>query len=78
MSDDFIDEMQAEAQLRFGKELTPSECAEKFMGHDMDARIFHLKRISNDGELSVAEAARRHEITTALKRTHEMLRKAGR
>lgn len=75
---DYIDEVQAEARLRFGDELSPAELAEKFAGHDLDARVYHLKNLKNDGELTPREAARRMAYERALKNTHEMLRKAGR
>jgi hypothetical protein len=75
---DFIEEMQSEAQLRFGRDLTPEEVGTKFAGHDLEARVFHLKRLSTPDELSVAEAAKRLQYTRALHTTHERLRKVDR
>ena len=75
---DFIDEAQQEAELRFGGQLSADELAHKFAGHDLEARIFHLKNLRGGDELSVAEAARRYEYEGALRNTHETLRKAGR
>ena len=43
MANDFIEEMQTEAKLRFGKELSPSEVANEFTKHDFEARIEHLE-----------------------------------
>ncbi len=45
MANDFIEEMQTEAKLRFGKELSPSEVANEFTKHDFEARIEHLKNL---------------------------------
>jgi hypothetical protein len=78
MAQDFIEEAQQEAKLRFGRELSPEELVEKFAGHDFEARIFHLKNIDGQSELTVREAARRHPYTSALRRTHAALTKAGR
>jgi hypothetical protein len=75
---DYIEEAQQEARLRFGHDLSPAELAEQFGGHDLEARVFHLKNLKNDGELSPREAARRMGYERALKNTHEMLRRAGR
>ena len=50
---DFIEEMQTEAKLRFGKELSPAEVAKKFAEHGFEARIYHLKAYLHEieGEL---------------------------
>lgn len=75
MSDDFIDEMQKEAKLRFGKELSPVEVAEKFAGHDFEARIFHLKNLkTGDAYSTPRDAAKRHVFERALRGVHEKLR----
>jgi hypothetical protein len=78
MADDFIDEMQKEARLRFGRDLSPVEAAEKFAGHDLDARVFHLKNLNTDDTLSIGEAAKRLSYTRALNKTHAILSKVGR
>lgn len=75
---DFIEESQAEAGLRFGRELSPEECAAKFAEHDFEARIFHLKNLKTADTLSVAEAAERHSYEHALRHTHDRLRKIDR
>jgi len=79
MAEDYIEEAQREAQLRFGKTLSADELAETFKGHDFEARIQHLKNLSaDDGVLTVAEAAERHSYTSALRATHDRLSKVGR
>jgi hypothetical protein len=75
---DYIEEAQEEARLRFGRELSPNELAEKFAGHDLDARIYHLKNLTNNDEMTPREAARRMAYERVLKNTHEVLRKVGR
>ena len=75
---DYIEEAQQEARLRFGGELSPAELAEKFAAHDLDARVYHLKNLKNDGGLTAKEAARRMGYERALKNTHETLRRVGR
>ena len=78
MSDnDFLDEMQKEARLRFGRELTPQEAAERFSLHSFNDRVQHLKRLRSEPG-TVREIARRHAFESALHRTHESLRKVGR
>jgi hypothetical protein len=77
MADDFIEAMQEEARLRFGKELSPAECADKFSLHGFEARIEHLKQLKTD-ELSIRDAAKRLTFERALKNTHERLRKINR
>jgi hypothetical protein len=78
MARDFIDEMQAEAVLRFGAELTPEEAGKRFAGHSQEERIFHLKNLQSDGDLTVDEAAKRYSYEKALRRTHTILSKVGR
>ena len=75
---DYIEEAQQEAQLRFGRELSATELANEFIGHDFDARVHHLKNLRSDGELSVREAAERFAYESVLRKTHEGLRKVGR
>jgi hypothetical protein len=79
MADDFIDEMQTEAKLRFGKTLSPSEVAAKFQEHDFEARIQHLKNLKTAESFSTPrEAAKRHVFERVLRSTHESLRKIDR
>ena len=78
MADDFIDEMQAEAKLRFGKELSPSEVANEFAKHDFEARIQHLKTLKAADSLSLTGAAKRHAFERAIRSTHERLRRIDR
>jgi len=75
---DFIEEQQAEAALRFGRELSPEECAAKFAGHDFEARIFHLKNLKTSDDLSLPDAAERIGYERALRDTHDRLRKVDR
>ncbi len=75
MADDFIDELQTEAKLRFGKTLSPSEVANEFQKHDFEARIHHLKNLKTaESFSSPREAAARHVFESALRRTHDRLR----
>lgn len=57
MAEDFIEEMQTEAKVRFGKELSPSEVAEKFALHGFEARIHHLKNLKTADEFRDARRA---------------------
>jgi hypothetical protein len=77
-SKDFIEELQAEAKLRFGRELTPSEAAAKFSQHTLDHRIEHLKNLRSDETSNVRKAAERLTFERALKDVHHSLRKVGR
>jgi hypothetical protein len=79
MADDYIDELQREASLRFGKTLSPSEVAAKFQEHDFEARIHHLKNLKTEDSYGTPrEAAARHVFERALRSTHENLRKINR
>ena len=79
MADDFIDEMQTEAKLRFGKTLSPSEVAAEFQKHDFEARIQHLKNLKANGNFSTPrEAAQRHVFERALRSTHDRLARIDR
>jgi hypothetical protein len=79
MSKDFIDEMQTEAKLRFGKTLSPSECAEKFAAHNFEARIQHLKNLQGaDSYATPREAAARHVYESALRNVHTRLTRINR
>jgi hypothetical protein len=79
---DFIDEMQHEAELRFGGKLTAKEAAEKFAGHDLEGRIQHLKNLRrSDDPLTTSEMrgeVERRVIERALRGVHERLRKINR
>jgi hypothetical protein len=79
MAEDFIDEMQTEAKLRFGKTLSPSEVAAEFQRHGFEARIQHLKTLKTSDSFDTArEAAARHVFERALRSTHDRLRKIDR
>jgi hypothetical protein len=78
MAEDFIEEMQAEANLRFGKELSPAECAAKFAAHKFEDRIFHLKNLKAAESMNLGQAAKRHAFERAIRNTHERLRKVDR
>lgn len=77
MDDDFIDEMQKEAVLRFGKELSPDEVADAFALHDFDTRIHHLKNLKTD-DTDLLSAANRLRYERALKDVHHRLRRIDR
>jgi hypothetical protein len=74
---DFLESMQAEAKLRFGRELTASEAGQKFLEHGLDARIQHLSKLRND-ETTIHGAAKRLTFERALKDAHHAARKVGR
>jgi hypothetical protein len=79
MSDrDYLEEMHEEAELRFGKRLSPSEAAEKFALHGADHRIHHLKRLRAPESMTINEAAERHPYESALRAVHERMRRLGR
>ena len=79
MADDFIDEMQTEARLRFGKTLSPSEVANEFAKHGFEARIQHLKSLKTADNFSTPrEAAARFIFERALRGTHDRLRRIDR
>lgn len=79
MADDFIDEMQSEAKLRFGKELSAGEVADEFAKHGFEARIQHLKNLKTaDSYGTPREAAARHVFERALRITHDRLRRIDR
>jgi hypothetical protein len=78
MADDFIEKMQEEAKLRFGKELTPEEAAERFALHHVEARIQHLGNIRRDSDLTFNQAAERYRYEKALKEKHRQLLAVGR
>jgi hypothetical protein len=75
---DFLDEMQEEAKLAYGRTITPSEAAHAFALHPMTTRIAHLKRLKTPEAMTLRETADRHAFESAIRRTHETLRKVGR
>jgi hypothetical protein len=77
---DFIEEMQTEAQLRFGKELSPAEVATEFAKHGFEARIHHLKNLEKNSEpmVHLRDAAKRQVFERALRDTHYRLAKISR
>jgi hypothetical protein len=79
MADDYIDEMQTEAKLRFGRELSATEVADKFQEHGFEARIYHLKNLKTaDNFATPREAARRHVYERELRSVHNRLRSIDR
>ncbi len=79
MSDNWIDRAQEEAKLRWGRELTPNELANKLAEHGLDARVNHLKTLRDDGEpISIHAAAKRVTFSRKLFDIHNALRKVGR
>ena len=76
---DYIERTQSRAVGYMGKELTPDEMAAEFMKCDIDARVSALEGLAEDrGELSIKDASRRYSFESALRATHEKLRKIGR
>jgi hypothetical protein len=79
MADDFIDELQKEAKLRFGKELSPDEVGGEFSKHDFEARIQHLKNLKTaDSFGTPREAAKRYVFEKSLRDVHDYLREIER
>jgi hypothetical protein len=79
MAEDFIEEMQTEAKLRFGKTLSPSEVAAEFSKHDFEARIQHLKNLKTAESYGTPrQAAARHVYERALRSTHDRLKSISR
>lgn len=79
MSDkDFLESMHEESELRFGRRLSPSEAAQKFAGHGMDARVQHLKNMRAPDSMTLNEAADRKPYESAIRGIHEKLRRLGR
>lgn len=78
---DFIEEMQHEAELRFGRKYTANEAAEEFALLDLNGRVQHLKNLKrSDDPLTTTEArvaSERLVIERALRNTHERLRRIG-
>jgi hypothetical protein len=71
---DFISEANAEAKLRFGRELSADELAAELARHGKEARIQHLKNLDTaDSYTTPREAARRHVYERALRATHARL-----
>jgi hypothetical protein len=71
---DFIEEMQTEAKLRFGKELSPAEVATEFAKHGFEARIHHLKQLdTGDAYVDARSASKRFVYEHLLRETHKKL-----
>ena len=75
---DYIDAAQAEAKLRWNRELTPAELAEKFALHSFEHRVQHLRNLDGRTLPMSREGGKRVALETALYRTHETLKKVGR
>lgn len=77
---DYIEQTQSRSIDYNGKELSPAEMAREFAKCDIDARVSALQSISADGggELTIDQAARRHTFESALRGTHEKLRRINR
>jgi len=79
-SDDrnYIEQVQSRAKAYGGKEISSDEMARNFVKCGIDARVDILERLkADDRPLTLNEAAKRHSFESALKRTHENLRKIG-
>jgi len=77
---DYIQQSQTRAKNYHGRELSPDEMATEFAKAGIDERVNILDALDRDsGEpLSLREATRRHRYVTALRNTHQTLRKVGR
>jgi hypothetical protein len=75
---DFIESMQEESLLRYGRELTPEEAGQAFLAHGLDARINHLKALRKDETSSVRDASKRLVMERALMDAHTAARRSGR
>lgn len=79
---DFIEKAQSISRKRIGRDLSPSEMATEFSRWGIEDRTDYLHKI--DGELapkqplSLEAAARRHAYQSALRSTHERLRRIDR
>lgn len=79
LANDYVDELQVEAKLRWGKTLSPSEVAAEFQKHGFEARIQHLKTLKTaDSFETPREAAARYVYERALNETHRRLSKINR
>lgn len=76
---DYITQTQSRSVDYTGKELSPAEMATEFAKRGIDERVSALQSLSAEtNPLSLDEAARRGSYESALRRTHEMLRRIGR
>jgi hypothetical protein len=77
---DYIERTQSRAVAYDGKEMTPDEMATQFMKCDLDARVDILEQLGADDRefASTQEAAKAYSYRSALRSTHERLRKVGR
>jgi hypothetical protein len=81
MSDEtFLDRMQREARQRWGRNLTPDEAAKSFALTPFETRVQHLTELerTTPKAMTLRETAQHHAFSSAIKRTHERLRKVGR
>jgi hypothetical protein len=76
--DDVIEEMKTEWRLRYKRDLTSNELAERFALMPMETRIGLLKRLKTPEAMSAREAGDRLAMERAVLRTHEKLRSVGR
>lgn len=76
---DYIEQTQSRSMDYSGKELSPQEMAQEFAKCDIDARVAALQSLKAETDaLSIGQAQKRYAHESALRRTHELLRKAGR
>jgi len=76
--DDVIEEMKTEWQLRYKRDLTPNELANRFALMPMETRIGLIKRIKTPPAMNAREAGERLALERAIHRSHEKLRSVGR
>ena len=75
----YIDQTQSLSMDYSGKELSPAEMATEFAKWGIDDRVKALQELrADDSDLTITEAAKRHRYESALRNTHDILRKAGR
>lgn len=77
---DYIEQTQSRSMDYNGKELSPQEMATEFAKCNIDARVTALQSIAadNHGSMTLAEAKRRLPFESALRTTHERLRRVNR
>ncbi len=75
---DFLEAMEEESKLRFGRSLTHQEISAKFLEHKLDARVAHLRNLRKDETLSIHKAAERLTLERVLYDAHHAARRAGR
>ena len=75
---DFLEALEEESKLRFGRELTTQEISAKFLEHKLDARVAHLRNLRKDETLTIHGAAKRLVLERALYDAHHAARRSGR